>query len=323
MSLEQTKVCVVGTCVLDVRVGPVVLDVPLGKQAIRKIETPTEAVGGIVGNVGIQLARLGMNVLVATRIGDDAWGRTIRDQLSDAGVDTTGLEMMPDVSSGVAFCFVGPTGDRVFMTSPGPHRQLDASYLQQATEDLQQDDVLVLAYYSRLKAMEDGMAGVLARLAGRGVRVVMDAAGDGGSLQPLDECLPHLWLYAPSYEEACAQTGESDPGVILDCFRGYSPSTVLALKHGIQGAWVDDGQYRVHQPALETPGDIVDTIGAGDAFVAGLTAALLRGASIAEAAKMAAANASISLTGTAGWQAAVGWSDLQAFAAVAKPCGLA
>ena len=168
MASEQINVRVAGTCVMDVRIGPVPLTEPLRAQVIRRVDSPEESVGGVLGNVGIQLARLGLAVSAASHIGGDTWGQTIRRQLTDAGIDTQKLTSLPGVASGVAFCLVEPEGDRVFLTSPGPHRQLDARWLTQTMADLKAGDVLVLAYYSRLKAMEAGLADALADLADRG-----------------------------------------------------------------------------------------------------------------------------------------------------------
>lgn len=312
------RVRVAGTCVLDVRVGPVPLDKPLVDQAIRTVDPPSESVGGVLGNVGIQLARLGMDVSAASRVGDDTWAHTIREQLQAAGIDAARLTPLPGATSGVSFCLVDPRGERVFLTSPGPHKKLDAGWLSDATDDLVAGDVLVLGYYSRLKPMEEGLAIALQTLAARGVRIVMDAAGDGGSMDPLKACLPSLWIYAPSFSEAQHQTGETEIDAMLDVYRSHSASAVLAIKDGERGAWLDDGCVRFHQPAIRSPAGFVDAIGAGDAFVAGLTAAMVRGVLVEEAAALAAANAALSLTQPGGWGGAVAWPELLGFAASAE-----
>ena len=69
-----------------------------------------------------------------------------------------------------------------------------------------------------------------------GCLTALDAAGDGGGLQPLDRSLPHLDVYVPSYAEANHQTGEEEPEKIIEVFRGCGAEGLLGVKLGSEGA---------------------------------------------------------------------------------------
>ena len=88
----------------------------------------------------------------------------------------------------------------------------------------------------------------------------------------VEPCLPHLDVFAPSYEEAVRITGLEDHHEIarflLD--RG-SPAVVIKL--GDRGSYYSDGAAEAELPCFDV--DAVDTTGAGDCFMAGYLLAML------------------------------------------------
>jgi sugar/nucleoside kinase (ribokinase family) len=150
--------------------------------------------------------------------------------------------------------------------------------------------MLLLGYYSLMPRLEADLPEVLAKIRETGCRTALDAAGEGGGLQPLDRILPHLDVYCPSYAEASHQTAETDPARILRVFRECGAPGLLGVKLGAEGALLSpDRATFLAIPAVPSPGPVVDTTGAGDAFFAGLLAGLLRGLTIQQAGRLAAA----------------------------------
>ena len=123
-----------------------------------------------------------------------------------------------------------------------------------------------------------------------GCQTALDSAGEGGGIQPLDRILPHLDVYVPSLAEAANQTGKSDPREIIEAFRQCGAPGILGVKLGADGAMLspEPGRYVKIDP-VQPPGDVVDTTGAGDAFYAGLVTGLLRGMSVEDSGRLAAA----------------------------------
>jgi sugar/nucleoside kinase (ribokinase family) len=67
--------------------------------------------GGAVATVAVIAARNGAHVALAGGVGDDAWGRWLRDRLGRAGVETAWFELVPGAQTPVAIVAVGPDGE--------------------------------------------------------------------------------------------------------------------------------------------------------------------------------------------------------------------
>ena len=86
--------CIVcGTCVADILVRPVPLAQPVGGGRLFHVEPIEATTGGIVCNTGIAMRRLGVRVAAASLVGDDVWGRLIRDRLAVEAIDADGLRI--------------------------------------------------------------------------------------------------------------------------------------------------------------------------------------------------------------------------------------
>lgn len=115
----------------------------------------------------------------------------------------------------------------------------------------------------------------------------MDVTWDSRSrwLKPLESSLPCLDFFMPSINEAVEITGRKTPEKIGRFFLDRGVKTVV-LKMGEQGCYVcsESGGYYVkgfHVPC------VVDTTGAGDAFVAGFLAGLIKGWELRDCAEFA------------------------------------
>ena len=149
---------------------------------------------------------------------------------------------------------------------------------------------MLLGYYPLLPHLIDDLPEVLATLRKLGCLTALDAAADGGTLEPLAPSLPHLDLYVPSHGEATNQTGQSDPESILRSYRELGAPGILGVKLGAQGALLSPqpDEY-IEVPPVAPPGEVIDTTGAGDCFLAGLLTGILRDMSLADAGRLAAA----------------------------------
>jgi sugar/nucleoside kinase (ribokinase family) len=155
----------------------------------------------------------------------------------------------------------------------------------------------LFGYYSLMPNLEPDLPEIFAAIRQTGCRTALDAAGDGGTMQPLDRILPHLDVYVPSRAEAMHQTGTSDPQAIIETYRAHGAPGLVGVKLGSDGALLSPvpGQFeKISQ--IEPPGPLVDTTGAGDCFYAGLLAGLLRGMSVAQAGRLGAATGACCVT---------------------------
>jgi sugar/nucleoside kinase (ribokinase family) len=124
--------------------------------------------------------------------------------------------------------------------------------------------------------------------------------------------LPHVDVLLCDEREALAIFGVGDPEEALAAAFGLG-LRMVAVKLGERGAILSDGESLIRQPAISVaPEQVRDSVGAGDAFDAGLLVALLRGATLAEAGGFATAAAALTLSGPGGAERITGIAAVEA-----------
>lgn len=287
-----------GSCVVDVLVRPVPLEAPIGGGQLVRTEPLLLTTGGIVSNAGITLARLGMRTAAFTYVGSDEWADIIRTRYTAEGVDSSHLMPHATAPTSTTAVLIDPSGERSFMHAVGAPKRLDKQVFLANLDLFARSRVMLLGYYSLLPSLQDDLAEVLAAIRTTGCQTALDAAGEGGTIDPLAECLPHLDYYVPSFKEASNQTGESDPERIIATYRNAGARGLVGVKLGTDGALLSPqvGEL-ITVSAVKPPGEVVDTTGAGDCFFGGLLAGILCGLSVADAGKLAAAAGACCVTG--------------------------
>ncbi len=296
---EKTIDCVVvGSCVVDVLVRPVPLDVSLGRGQLVETEPLRLTTGGIVSNAGITLARLGMRAAALTYVGDDEWAEIIRQRYADEGIDTSALTTHTERATSTSAVLIDERGERSFLHYAGAPRLLDKQALLDRFELFARSRAMLLGYYPLMTRLQNDLAEVLAAIRSVGCLTALDAAGDGGTMEPLASLLPHLDFYVPNQREAAHQTGQAEPRAMIAAFRAAGAKGFLGIKLGERGAMISPQPGKIQDiPAVAPPGPVVDTTGAGDCFYAGLLAGILRGLPPTQAAQFAAAAGACCVTG--------------------------
>jgi len=298
-SVKHDFDCVVcGSCVVDVLVRPVPLNEPLSAGKLIRTEPLELTTGGIVSNSGITMARLGMRIAAMTYVGDDSWADVIRTQYANNGIDTSQLLTHPTECTSTTAVLIADSGERSFLHAVGAPKQLDQAFFLDRIDVFARSRSMLLGYYPLLPNLIEDLPEVLAAIRNRGCLTALDAAGDGGNLQPLDRCLPHLDFFVPSHAEATNQTGETDPRKILAAYRAAGSTAFLGVKLGEDGALLSPRLNEfVEIKAAAAPGPIVDTTGAGDSFFGALLTGMLNGLEAADAGRLAAAAGALCVTG--------------------------
>lgn len=288
---------------LVVVVGDVLVDVvvrPTGPVAPGS-DTPatiTWRQGGAAANTAVALADLGTPVRLVGRIGDDVAGRGLQAALTDRGVRTR-LTVDPAVATGTVMALVG-ADERDMFTDRGASGLLGVAdlvdgWLDGATH-------LHLSGYTLLASASRGAGrAALAAAAAAGLSVSVDPASAGplrgvGAARFLS-WLPPGTLLTPNVDEAAVLTGHTDPVAAAVALADRLGEVVVTC--GAQGAVWTDGDRVVRRPAVPVPeGGVADPVGAGDAFTAGLLAARLDGASVADQLTRANAAAADAVSGS-------------------------
>jgi len=248
------------------------------------------APGGKGANQAAACARLGAEVRMIGRVGEDLFGSTLQDDLRGCGVNLRDLTVTPG-ASGVALITVDRNGENSIVIVPGANGQVGG-------QDLQLLDPALEMAHTLLLQLEIPMEAVLqaARKAhARGVRVVLDPA----PAMPLPEELYHLVdVLTPNENESAALVGlpahdlpfaEHAAQVLLR--RGVRQ---VVIKLGARGAYLHDGESGELVPAF--PVQALDTTAAGDAFNGALAVALGDGQSLRQAVRFANAAGALSAT---------------------------
>ncbi|WP_446215651.1 sugar kinase [Micromonospora sp. IBHARD004] len=238
------------------------------------------SVAGAESNVAIGLARLGHSVRWIGVTGADELGELVRRTLRAEGVDLSLARIDPDA----------PTGLILFEARIGDISRVSYYRTGSAGSRLGPKDVApAFAAPARVPRILH-VTGITAGLGERpcaAVRAAVDAARAAGALVCLDvnyrhrlwpvdraalalrPLLPSVDLLVASDDELSVLSDDPDPVTAL---RAAGVSEVV-VKHGGQGATSHTAQGSVHRPARTVP--VVDAVGAGDAFVAGLLSATL------------------------------------------------
>lgn len=242
-------------------------------QAERLVDGARLTVGGSGAIAATGAARLGLRVGFCGVVGDDPFGRFLRDELERRGVDVDGLVVDVARPTGVTVVLARPD-DRAILTHAGTIADLrtdliDPTRLERARH------VHVSSYFlQRSLALE--LPAMFGRVRAGGATTSVDPnwdpseRWDGG----LRDLLGHTDVFLPNATEATriAHVPELVDAVLALAER----AGVVVAKTGADGALAAHGE-RLVRAAAPTKIEVVDTTGAGDAFDAGYLASMLAG----------------------------------------------
>jgi ribokinase len=260
--------------------------------------------GGKGANQSAAAALLGASVAFLGRVGDDGFGGPLVRSLADKGIDTTLVQEAPDSSTGAAFITVTPDGENAITVAPGANRRLTAEDVDDASESIGEAKVLV----AQMEIPPEVVLRAVEVAAASGTRVLVNLAPPFEVPRRLLDKLDPLVV---NEHEAAFLLGERVEGVdgALDAaprLLSLGPASVVVTL-GEDGAVFSDGESAQHLTAPEV--EVVDTTGAGDAFVGALAAKLASDASLEDAVAYAVRAGAAAVT-EAGAQGALPTPDV-------------
>jgi ribokinase len=286
--MSGIEVVVVGSLNMDLVARAPRLPVP-GETLLGKSFATVP--GGKGANQAVAAARLGARTAMIGCVGDDAFGRELRAGLERDQVDASGVRVAPGLSSGVALIVVDDSGRNGIVVVSGGNGQLAPADVDRHEALLAGAQVVVLQLETPLPTVEH--AALRARALGR--TVVLNPAPAQVLTAGLVACADYL---VPNEIEAGVLAG-----LPVDSVESAMEAARRLRAQGAGGVLVTLGERGVvavtaggarHYPAEKV--QAVDTTAAGDTFIGGLCAALVRGLSLPEAIGFAQAAASISVT---------------------------
>ena len=237
-------------------------------------------VGGCAANVAVDVAKQEIPVRVVGRVGDDLWGRFLRDSLADRGVDTRWIRTAPGYQTSQTLVLLCEGEDRRFVHCFGANRAVTAADFD--AEALAGARVFYLGGYLVLPGVRpDELAAVFRHCRERGIATVLDVVvPDGfeyrGELEPV---LPYTDFFLPNTDEARLLTGFADPVEQLRALDRLGARHTLITLGGDGVVFSEGGRCFA---ASAYPVQVLDATGAGDAFAAGIIAGIVQGYSLAD-----------------------------------------
>ncbi|MDH3983238.1 MAG: ribokinase [Gammaproteobacteria bacterium] len=218
--------------------------------------------GGKGANQALAARRLGANVQLVGCVGDDAAADEALALLREDGVDLSHLQVLPDNPTGIALICVAPSGENQIVVAPGANAAMEPGALVHGSAD---------ALICQLEIPADVIAGAANQFKGFFCANLAPAKEiDATVLQRADLVIVN--------ETEAAWYGDT----LSAC------SGLVATTYGSRGASIRKGGALIAEaepPAVTA----VDTVGAGDAFTAALTVALVEGQEPPEALRFACA----------------------------------
>jgi sugar/nucleoside kinase (ribokinase family) len=280
---------------------------PAFGQVEKIIDDATLTIGSSSAIFACGAARLGLRVAFIGKAGDDEFGRFILRELTQRGIDTSGVVIDPHIPTGLSVILSRPA-DRAILTHLGSiaalrFDEIDLALLSRARH-------LHLGSYYLLDALRPDVPRLLDEAKARGLTISIDTNYDpteqwtGG----LRETLQRVDVFLPNETELLAITHEDSIEAGLDRFAGIP---AVAVKLGARGAIARRGSQIVQTDSI--PVNVVDTTGAGDSFDAGFVYAYLAGQNLQQALHFACVCGSLSTRAAGGTGAQATLAEVRQF----------
>jgi ribokinase len=245
--------------------------------------------GGKGANQAVAAARLGGQVAMIGRVGMDAFGSTLIDNLNRNKVDVRRVIRDETTPTGTAVIVVDSHGQNSIVLSYGANGRVSPADI---TPDSFDDSSLLLLQFEIPIETVVHCANLARR---KGLRILLNPAP---ALPLPDELLKAADFILPNETELSLLTGKTIGD--LASIEAASRSLVVRGAHnivvtlGANGALIVNKDGSQHIPAYEIK--VVDTTAAGDAFVGGLAVGMLNGKSLEDAVQYACACGALAVT---------------------------
>jgi len=254
-------------------------------------------VGGVGANSAMALARWGIGVRLAGCVGRDRFGDYVLEHLAQSGVNTNWVQRTADAMTGFFYINITPDGERTFFGSRAANGRVGR--IRNVRALCRGAAAAHLVGYNFLNPGPARAAKEITReIHARGGWVSLDVGMAPSQQIPgkILQLISSVDILLLSADEATLLTGARDPRAAFVRLQ-KAGARELILKLGKSGCLISQNGGPQHVPSFDVK--MVDSTGAGDAFVAGFLQARLRGWSLEEAAIAATAGgaAAVSFVG--------------------------
>ena len=251
------------------------------------------AAGGKGANQAVAAAKLFGKSIMIGRVGNDFFGKELRENLEANGVDTQAVGIDDSLPTGTALITVDDQAENTIIIIPGANGAVGERELKALDRILRTAKVLML----QLEVPLETIISAAEKAKEYGVKVVLDPAP---ARELPDELLALCDFITPNETEAQILTGveikgTQDAKTAARLLRERGVNAVI-IKMSSKGSYYFDGNNDIIFPAFTV--EPVDTVAAGDAFNGGFSAAYAAEKPIDEVLQWANAAGALSTTKT-------------------------
>jgi len=263
------------------RIGVDVYPLQVG-VSLRQVQSFGKYLGGSPTNVAVAAARYGRRSAVITRTGQDPFGEYLHDALRGFGVDDRFVSAVPGLPTPVTFCEIFPPDDFPLYF----YRFPKAPDLEIRPEELDLDAIReARVFWVTVTGLsqEPSRSATLHALEARAkagitildldYRPVFWPSRSEARAQ-VQRALEHVTVVVGNLDECDTAVGEREPRGAVRALAGRGVEVVV-VKQGPRGVLASDGTTEVEVPPV--PVEVVNGLGAGDAFGGALCHGLLAG----------------------------------------------
>ena len=236
-----------------------------------------EVPGGKGANQAVAMARLGGNVNMIGKVGNDGFGQTLLNALNNDNVNTEYINK-DDVSTGVAMITVDKNAENSIVVAPGANFKVDKEYIDKSIEGIKNSDIVVL----QLETPIDTIKYALSKSKELGKYTILNPAP---AVKLEDDIICNVDLLTPNETELEILSGveiknEDDiqkaAQTMID--KGVKE---LIVTLGSKGSLYINKEKSMFKNAYKV--EAIDTTAAGDSYTGALAVAFANGKNIEDA----------------------------------------
>jgi len=247
--------------------------------------------GGKGANQAVALGKLGADVLMVGKVGDDIYGAKYLEVLRNNNIKQDGVLVEQGISSGVAIIQVNNEGENNIVVVPGANEKVDVNYIESKSSLIEEVDIFLF----QLEIPMDTVFETMKKLKKRGKTIILDPAP---ATKLPDEIFKYIDYITPNETELETLVGrkiENDADIKKAAQWLFDKGVkVVIAKLGSKGAAIINKNKYSHIPGFKV--NTVDTTAAGDSFNAGFAFALAEGRNLEECVRFGNAVGAISTT---------------------------
>lgn len=249
---------------------------------LEDVESFGKFLGGTAGNLAVAAALHGRRSALISRTGDDAFGRFLVRELERLGVDARFVTPVPDLPTPITFCEIHPPDDfpiTFYRYPKAPDMQIRSDELDLGALESAKILWLTVSGLSDEPSRSAHHAALGARN-GAGLAILdLDFRTDfwesrEAARREIQRVLPYVDVVVGNQTECDVAVGESDPVAAAEALSSWGPDLAV-VKRGPEGVFARRNEEVVSVMPLEV--DVVNGLGAGDAFGGALCHGLLAG----------------------------------------------